>query len=251
MENKWQHLKNPPVVTAIFQLKFDTGSVKLDDFLKYDQILRRDFPGRNDNIESSLQLPPSTRITLGKGQISGVAETRRVGYIYFTTDQKEKLSLTENEITYTTEKDYQGWDFFRELVQKVLKIIQPTMDNVTIRRSSIRFINQFSLQEFNDPSEYFKTQIVSTAKGDTLPFPLIKYGFKLTFDVEDDIYSIVNQSVDPLPDKFVYIFDIDVLNRTNMLFDLDSISEVMEKLREVKNAIFFGNLTNKILELCN
>lgn len=251
MENKWQQLSKPPVVTAIFQLKFDTGSVKLEDFLKYDQILRRDFPGRNDNIESSLQLPASTRLTIGRSQISGVTDTRRVGYMYFTTDQKEKLSLTENEITYTSEKSYEGWLAFKDFVQKILRILQPIMENVTIRRSSIRFINQFHFQEFDDPSEYFNTQIVSSINEGVSPFPLLKYGFKLTFDVEDDIYSIVNQSADHLPDKFVYIFDIDVLNRTNILFNLDTISEVMEKLRNIKNTIFFGNLTNKTLSLCS
>ncbi len=251
MDKKWKQLSNPPVVTAIFQLKFDTGSVKLENFLKYDQMLRHDFPGRNDNIESSIQLPLSTRISIGKSQISGVTNTRRVGYVYYTTDQKEKLSLTENDITYTSEKSYEGWSVFKEFVLKILTILKPVLESVTIRRSSIRFINQFHMSEFNDPSEYFNTQIVSSSNEGVLPFPLLKYSFKLTFDVEDDIYSIVNQSADHLPDKYVYIFDIDVLNRTNILFDINSISDVMERLRNIKNTIFFGNLTDKTLALCN
>ena len=121
MDTKWKNLANPPVVTAIFQLKYDSGSIKLDEFLKFDTVLKRDFPNRSENIESSLSLPPSTRIPLGKAQVSGVTDTRRTGYVYFTTDQKEKLTLSETEITYTKESPYTGWDSFKDFVLKVLQ----------------------------------------------------------------------------------------------------------------------------------
>lgn len=84
-----------------------------------------------------------------------------------------------------------------------------------------------------------------------MPFPLIRYGFKLTYDIEDGVYSIVNQNVEHLPDKYVYIFDIDVLNRNNLIFELNTLGEMLEFLRSVKNQIFFGNLTVKTLEQCN
>ena len=104
-EQKWKRLAKPPVVTAIFQFKFESDSIRPEDFFQFDQILRRDFPNRNENIESSISLPPSTRIPFGKAQVSGISDTKRVGYVYFTNDQKEKLALTATDITYTTEKE--------------------------------------------------------------------------------------------------------------------------------------------------
>lgn len=249
MEEKWPSLAKPPVVTAIFQLKFDNGSVNVDDYLKFDIVLKRLFPKRNENLESSLSLGPATRIPLGKAQISGVTNTRRTGYIYFTTDQKEKLSLSEIDITYTTEKPYEGWIVFKEKVLKILSTLSTVLENVTIRRSSIRFINQFKFDEFSDPSAYFNSQIFSTGEG--LLYPLIRYGFKLTYDIDEGVYSIVNQNAEHLPDKFVYIFDIDVLDRNNLLFELNTIDDTLEKLRSIKNKIFFGNITEKTLEICN
>ena len=237
MEEKWPSLAKPPVVTAIFQLKFDNGSVNVDDYLKFDIVLKRLFPKRNENLESSLSLGPATRIPLGKAQISGVTNTRRTGYIYFTTDQKEKLSLSEIDITYTTEKPYEGWIVFKEKVLKILSTLSTVLENVTIRRSSIRFINQFKFDEFSDPSAYFNSQIFSTGEG--LLYPLIRYGFKLTYDIDEGVYSIVNQNAEHLPDKFVYIFDIDVLDRNNLLFELNTIDDTLEKLRSIKNKIFF------------
>lgn len=251
MDKKWPNLAKPPVVTAIFQLKFDRGAVKVEDFLKCDSSLKRIFPKRNENIESSLSISPSTRIPLGKAQVSGVTDTRRVGYVYFTTDQKEKLALSESDITYTTEKSYEGWDSFKEFVLRVLGILQPVMENVTIRRTSIRFINQFNFEKFDDPTAYFNTLITSSKNEGNLLYPLMKYGFKLTYDIEENVYSIVNQNVEHLPDKFAYIFDIDVLNRNNLMFEINTVSDILEQLRNIKNEIFFGNVTDKTLELCN
>lgn len=251
MDTKWKNLANPPVVTAIFQIKYDSGSIRLDDFLKFDTILKREFPQRRENIESSLSLAPSTRIPLGKAQVSGVTNTRRTGYVYFTTDQKEKVTLSESDITYTKESPYAGWDSFKDFVLKVLSTLSPVLEGITIQRTSIRFINQFSLTDFDDPTEYFNTQITSSAAENSMPYPVTKYGFRLTFDISEGIYSIVNQNVDQLTDKYIYIFDIDVLDRNNILFDIDTIAETLERLRDIKNNIFFGNLTNKTLELCN
>ena len=251
MDTKWKNLANPPVVTAIFQIKYDSGSIRLDDFLKFDTILKREFPQRRENIESSLSLAPSTRIPLGKAQVSGVTNTRRTGYVYFTTDQKEKLTLSESDITYTKESPYTGWDSFKDFVLKVLNTLSPVLEGITIQRTSIRFINQFSMTDFDDPTEYFNTQITSSAAENSMPYPVTKYGFRLTFDISEGIYSIVNQNVDQLTDKYIYIFDIDVLDRNNILFDIDTIAETLERLRDIKNNIFFGNLTNKTLELCN
>lgn len=249
MKQAWPSLAKPPVVTAIFQLKFDNGSVKVEDYLKYDNVLKRDFPLRSENIESSLSLGPATKIPLGKAQVSGVTNTRRTGYVYFTTDQKEKFSLSECDITYTTEKPYEGWEMFKEKVRKMLKTLEPIMENVTVRRTSIRFINQFKFDEFDDPTVYFNSQVFST--DGAMPYPLMKYGFRLTYDIEEGIYAIVNQNAEHLPEKFVYIFDIDVLNRNNLLFELNTLDETIEDLREIKNKIFFENVTKKTLETCN
>ena len=251
MNEKWPNLAKPPVVTAIFQIKFDRDAIKVEDFLRCDSVLKRIFPQRNENIESSLSISPSTKIPLGKAHVSGVTNTRRVGYVYFTTDQKEKLALSETDITYTTEKNYEGWISFKDFVLKILGILEPVMENVTIRRTSIRFINQFNFEKFDDPSVYFNTLITSSKNEGNLLYPLMKYGFKLTYDIEENIYSIVNQNVEHLPDKFAYIFDIDVLNRNNLMFEVNLVAEILEYLRNIKNEIFFENVTEKTLELCN
>ena len=80
-----------------------------------------------------------------------------------------------------------------------------------------------------------------------------QYGFRLVTDIPDtDIYSLVNQSIEVIPaNKCMYTFDIDVLDKQHLFFDINTICENIEILREVKNRIFFNNLTQKTLDLCN
>ena len=248
MANKWPVLNNPPVEVALFQLKFEMGDTKLSDFLKSDVELRKLLPNRNETIEASINLPSSS-IPLGTSKVSGTSNAKLTNYVYYSADQKCKLAITEGSLTYTDERKYIGWEEFERLICQYLTILAPVLEKHIINRTSIRFINQFPLVEFNDPSEYFKTLVSSAENG--VPYPLIKYGFKLVLDVREGVYSIVNQNLDKMPEKYLYIFDIDVLNRSNLIFDINSIRAVLQELRDIKNNIFFNNITDKIIESCN
>lgn len=248
MANKWPILNNPPIEVALFQLKFEMGDKNLSDFLKCDAELRKLLPNRNDTIEANINLPSSS-IPLGTSKVSGTSNAKLANYLYYSADQKCKLAITEGSLTYTDERKYVGWEEFERLICQYLTIFAPILEKHIITRTSIRFINQFPLTEFNDPAEYFKTLVSSAENG--VPYPLLKYGFRLVLDVREGVYSIVNQNLDKLPCKYLYIFDIDVLNKSNLIFDISSIQSVLHELREVKNNIFFSNITDKIIESCN
>jgi len=251
MSTEWKRLNNPPVVAAIFQIKYERGCINVEDFLRYDSVVRKKLKVRADNMQSTFTVPKSTNISLGKVQINGTQETHKIGFTYLSSDQKVKLSLAEDGITFTSEERYTGWEHFKSSALDFLDIYAPILSEHTILRTSIRFVNQFTFKDFEDPAEYFNTVISSASQTNPVPYPLLKYGFRLTLDVEEGVYSIVNQNVNSIAGRYVCVFDIDVLNRNNIIFDKSSISDVLEHLRNVKNNIFFNNLTDKTLNLCN
>jgi hypothetical protein len=100
--------------------------------------------------------------------------------------------------------------------------------------------------------DYFTTTI-SSNNADGLPYPLADYAFKIKTVIPDtNIYAYINQALNPVGENQMdYIFDIDVLDVTNSIFDSIFISEELEQLRIVKNKLFFNNLTQKTIDLCN
>ena len=81
--------------------------------------------------------------------------------------------------------------------------------------------------------------------------PVLKYGFQMSFEMGESVISHVKQLAEKLSEKVIYTFDIDVLDYHNLIYNVDSIDATLEKIREYKNDIFFNNLTNEALKLCD
>lgn len=249
LKEAWPILKNPPVKMTLFQLKFG-NQIDLNEFLVVDSQVRRHFPRRVDNIHTNIDLPST--ITIGVSKISGTSNAKVTGYTYFTEDQKQKLVIEEDSLTFQNEDLYIGWDPFKAAIKCYLEIYAKVFQNKVVKRTSIRFINNFFFDQLENPAEYFKT-MVSTVEDAGFMYPLARYGFRLTFEVPNtDQYAIVNQNLDIQGhDKFIYIFDIDVLDRCNLLYEEKGVLDKMDSLRKIKNNLFFNNVTPKLLELCN
>lgn len=246
-----KELKNPPIAVALFQIRFQSETPVLKDFMVYDQILKNTLPTRRENIHVGINLG-NTSIPLGVSQLSATSNAAIDAYVYQTIDQKTKLELSEGIVTYVDEHPYLGWEHFKEQTIKYLNILSEKLAGVTVSRLSIRFINKFTLPEFEHPEAYFTT-LISNSSDRGLSYPLRKFGFRLVMDIPDsDIYSIVNQNVENAGDKiYAYTFDIDVLDRQTLSFDINTISENLENLRGIKNKIFFDGITQKTIDLCD
>ena len=249
MEQKWPKLKHPPVDVALFQMKFNMGESSLADLNLNDGEIRQILPIKHEGVSSEVNFQ-NTKLTIGVSHITGTSKTKVAGYLYTSTDQKSKVEIKEGVLTYVEEHAYEGWDVFFEKVNTFLRVFSKVLNGLTITRTSIRFINRFVLEEFNNPLEYFKTTI-SASETNAVPYPLSQFAFNMMLPVSENAYSIVKQEFNRIADKNNYIFDIDVLDQSNLIFDIDSISEVLVSLREIKNNIFFGNITDKLIELCN
>lgn len=249
--NHWPRLEKPPVVMAIMQLKFDQDAISLDDFAKYDTALKRLYPNRRDNIQVGLDFG-DVNIPLGKSTITSQSDAKLRARVYFSNDQKIKFELSEGTVSFTDERKYTSWDNFQEQAIRSLSVISDLLCNIEIKRTSIRFINSFTFKEFENPEDYFNT-VISYKEGKALPFPLRRYSFRMTMDVPDtDMYTILNQGVDLVkPDEYSYTLDIDVLDKQRIFFAKDSLLEILSRLREIKNTIFFKTLTDKTIALCN
>jgi len=247
----WKNLNSPPVAVALFQLKYSSLGIKLNDFLEYDLQLKHSFPIRRDNIQVGIELGSSS-IPLGVSTITGTSDAKIGSYVYYSLDQKTKFEISEDSITYIDERTYEGWDNFKISTLHSLTIIEGILNKIEVIRTSIRFINRFTFDNFENPQDYFNI-LISRTDDNPLLYPLIKYGFRLMMDIPNtDSYSIVNHNVENIrSNSYMYTFDIDVLDKQHLVYNKETISENMEALRGIKNEIFFSSITKKTIELCS
>lgn len=248
MKNSWPQLKYPPIILALVQMKYHKEDIKLENFHPFDEKIKKRLPSLVKNIHTNINVHGSP--VLGVSKLNATSKAEVTSYTYLSEDQKTKLTIACDTITYQDEHQYSSWENLKNEIKYYLDIFREILDQSVINRLSIRFINKFDFDDFEDPTMYFNT-LVSSSNETGFPFPLLKYGFRLMLTVPDsNIYSIVNQNLES-ENKYHYIFDIDVLDKQNIVFEVATILTNLEALRQIKNQIFFSNVTQKVIELCN
>jgi len=250
MTKKWTKLQNPPVVMVICQVVFD-GKETISLLPGAIAAIQKTLPKKFVNMCTDFNLNLSAPLPIGESTIKAGANTQVSAYVYHTEDQKKKLEIALKQITYTDETEYNGFDNLRDTIDNYLIILDEYLKNVTVKKVSIRFINRFSFAEFHDATEYFKT-VISSTEDDVTQYPIVRYGFKWFSQISENTRAIVNQELNNvIGGKFDYLFDIDVLCDSNLIFDQTAILTIIDRLREIKNDLFFSNLTQKTIDLCN
>lgn len=249
IKSEWPVLNSPPVILAIFQLKFASSDDReLNRMIANDKNIKIMFPNRSDNYHSDINVHGTP--APGISTLSAKADTKISSYFYFTQDKTRKLIIEKDSIIYISETTYEGWDSFKTIVMQSISLLVGQLEDRNVERTSIRFVNKFSLDSFEDPLEYF-TKMISTESD--IIYPLEKYAFRINIQVPDtSIRAIINNALEPNgKEKFDYYLDIDVLDDRKLKFDLLITSEQLEQIREVKNKIFFDTVKPKTLALCN
>lgn len=250
MSSKWKILNNPPVVIAIFQIKYEKPSdFNFSDFIKNDKHIKEKYPKRKDNYHSAIgvQGTPAPGISLVKAK----ADTHLNRFLYSSDDLSQKLIIEENSIIYIFEGNYNNWDHFKKDGMESLVLLSEQLMKCKITRTSLRFINKFKFEEFNNPLDYFTTAI-SIDSDTKLNYPVSDYSYRFSQNVPNtNIKTIVNHSLVKIDQTFDYFFDIDVLDHEEIDFNLEKIDIKLELIRDIKNTIFFETLKEKTLDLCN
>lgn len=233
---------------GIFQLKFKAiEGVDVNKIISKDKSIKEIFSKRIDNYQSSLGVngTPAPGISFLKVQ----ADTKINSYTYKTEDGKKRLIVERESITYVDESEYRGWSSFKCDLVECIKLLIGQIEPCEVERLSVRFVNKFTFDSFDDPLEYF-TKTISTST-DKMKYPLKKYAFRMFLDVKDHTWAVINHSLEPLENTIDYMFDIDVLSSTKIIMKMDAIADELEALHKIRNEIFFDALTEKTIELCN
>ena len=245
MTKKWLKLNKPPIILAVMEIKFQlTDNMEVHFLKKNDSNILQEYPIRSENFTGNINLPfPAPGIS------SAQVSSKQIGYTYINKEKTRKFTISKENIVYTTEGLYLGWDVFKKQCLELINYYKHILKDSIIIRISIRFINRINFDQINSPLDYFNTTIA--AKDGVINYPIDLYSFKYVMHIPDTNIKVnVIQSLEEKNEsENNFVFDIDVLCHDIKTYDETDFSEVLEKLREIKNEVFFNNITEKTLKM--
>ncbi len=247
-------LNHPPIVLTLCQLKHDEWKeLPIKEIQEVESKLTGIYPIKIERFNSELNgLEEVRKHGVGRSKINITSDTKLQRVEFRSKDQKKKLILAENFILFSDEGDYQSWEILKASILDVLAILMPIYQKVDLNRLSLRYVNRFVFDEFDDPSKYFTT-VISTIDGHQTIGDLYAYQFRLTtVEPNTGIRTHITHNLDyDMTSKYQYVLDIDVLDDSTIAYNVETIDYSLTNINNKLVDVFFNNITKETEDLCN
>lgn len=244
---QWQHLSNPPIVEAIFDIhyrlneEFDIQSIRQTATEK----LKSKYPTIQDQTEAQFTFTMPVSDTLdpqGKRQFVGIR-----GFNFVSEDKSGIIQIRRDGFSLNRLRPYKSFDAHLEEMITEWTWLSKELPIAEMIRISARMINvmQIPLHEIEQVDSYFTLlpriplEIHAEVAG-------LLTQLRLRFDVPG-VEAMVILTHQPIAnDHLPMIFDIDIqFNQIGML-SIDELKSKFTTLREYKNRIFFKGTSKEL-----
>lgn len=148
-------------------------------------------------------------------------------------------------------RPYTSWNDLHRYAKPILDAFLLLFQAPKIVRVGIRSINRIFAPYVNCPV----TDMIKTVPPDIdgLQSPsMYEFSYQDTmYYPQFGLFSTVRRFTQPIPNdpRFAAILDIDVFTQPNRTFNADQLEELTGKIVELKDAVFFGTIGEKCLEV--
>jgi uncharacterized protein (TIGR04255 family) len=238
-----RHYKNSPITEAVIDIRLEPPSNFKPESLEpiADRISGR-YPKREDvSLFQGI-------FTIGS---TATSTQTKLGYLYRSTDGKYVLQTRTNGFTLSRLAPYDEWEAFRDEAKTLWDIYREfVVKPIRVNRVASRSINRVDMPlPAQELSEYFRTfPEVSPA----LPQLLSGYVMHLLIPQEDfnGMLSLIQATVPAQhPNTTSINLDIDMFKESSDFDSDEKIWTFLDYLRDRKNEVFEGCITDKAREL--
>jgi uncharacterized protein (TIGR04255 family) len=241
-----RHLAHAPIIEAIIDCRVKApAGFKVDAF----QALKAKGVAGYPKIDEQRGFEAEVRVE-GNQLSQSTKQHGMVGLAFRSTGGENVVQFRIDGFTFSRLSPYTSWDeIFPEafrLWKMYLEIVAPDF----ITRIAVRYINKLPISlPLGDFSEYLCSPPVVPSE---LPRRVATFLTRIVipesdFGAEAAITQALERSTDP---NFVtIILDIDVYRARQYDIDNEKIQSEFEELRQLKNKIFFGSITEKTARL--
>lgn len=182
--------------------------------------------------------PEATQGTVTKDELDG--------WRFDSNDGSRVLLLRRGSATFSVLRGYTSWDDFKASASKLWVRICTLVGNIIVVRLAVRYINVVQIPHGTDFDDYLTA-------GPRIPpeAPQLLNGFIQRVEIPfGDANATITQALEPPNQTSIpVVLDIDVQSPVQLEGRSAEIWTRLDKLRNIKNLLFFSSLTKRAMEL--
>jgi uncharacterized protein (TIGR04255 family) len=240
-----RHLNSAPIKEAIIDLRVQLPQkFKVENFEKLISSLKQEYPSAKPRHKLEFKHEFKEGKILSDNKDYGID-----GYILKSTDGEKIVQFRNDGFTFSRLKPYPTWDEIFSQAKKLWILYVDCCLPVSVTRIATRYINHIDIPI---PIDDFSKYLISPP---TVPegLPQNISGFLSRIVVNDTRLSVsanITQAFEKSikEEHITLILDIDVYKVKNFDVSDDFMWENFDHFHKLKNDIFFGYLTDAVLE---
>jgi uncharacterized protein (TIGR04255 family) len=242
MARRREHLKNAPIVEAVIDFRVvPRDGVSSLDFRELRSQVGAMYADQNpmQSIEA--------KFGLGPGRFTDSREIQDIGVLFKGESVVAQFRI--DGFTFNKLAPYTSWDEVFAEALRLWRIYVEAAKPVELTRVAVRYVNRLQLPNPADLSKYLE---VPPALPAPISHRMQEYLTRFVIvDRDRDASAVIIQALERSlePAVMSLLFDIDAFRDDALAPDDSSIPEVFQRLRELKNEIFFATLTETTVEM--
>lgn len=242
----WERFPRAPIVEALIDLQVTFPSpVDLGRLESFHDAIRDEYPVKQPKVKWHGEM------RFEQEAVQQAVPHAFQGFVFRSHDSRRLVQARQNGYTFNWLKPYETWEVFCDQARAHWGRYRDTFRPDTVTRLGLRYINRIELPiPFNDFREFVKTA-PDIADG----IPQGVSGLFLRLEIPDPkrgLMAIVTETLEPMVDdsnRIPLIFDIDVFQAGGFEPSSAAIWEMLDRMREYKNEIFFASMTDRAKEM--
>jgi uncharacterized protein (TIGR04255 family) len=242
-------LRNPPIVEALIDIRFNVPeTTRLTDLRAVCDFFAAEFPCFEERSVGSAKIEfrgaEGIKVEAPPPEVSHFVRTNNTASSLAT----RSIAIQRDGITVSHISNYGGWDDLVALTSRLFEQFIQVANPIATIRLGARYINKIELPLTTFDFDHYFTC------GPKLPqsVPQVVFEFHYRTGVlgkSPSLKAWINQLTKIEPDPFSsVILDIDVFQSERYPPIWNDIAEPLEKIRDLKNRLFFGSLTDLTLD---
>ena len=241
-------LSRPPITEAVIDVQFvPNADVGIDTF---EAVVKQLFviPGAMMQRRHMLEAVLKTTGLNTAPDLS--ASSHKLQSLVISNAASNRIvSVAPDRLSVAHRAPYGGWDsilaFAEESFRKFVDALKPPR----VKRIAARFTNVISAEGPEVDLDEYVTW--SVGKPDAIELPIIEFSHRtVLYQEEQELFGIVIFKSQKNADKTKasFVIDIDAFCHVDIETSFDVVAERLAAIRQYKNYIFFGMMTEKTLE---